>query len=382
MQGAFDPARAKENADFLIATLGTWVTRPPAGPKPHRLPQAWQQSGPDPYLQLNRLAEDLRVLEAVPGLPQLLRDLKTVKRFEPTLHEIHTAALFQRGGQPVTKFYNPLSESAPDFDVNIGARVPVEAKQLMLSGASRLFSSRAWQLQEELTSTLQNDSEFPEAELILVVKDRDAFPDSATARPIIQAGIERLLAGAVYRSPQMNLVARPLPPSAVLDRRLTLHLVGATDPTEDERVEGLIKKANRQLRTNADGQSPGIACVALRELQDPQAIADLIKRKFHDAQFRSTSAVLLHRYASFSDPNRSSIADALVWLPNENAHVPITKNVHLKGPELTGPLFDLPSDGSVSCYSISSAHGRVIDATAQGGLFLNPIYRLRPELLQ
>ncbi|MGR6329228.1 hypothetical protein ACU5AX_09190 [Sphingomonas sp. XXL09] len=331
-------------------------------------------------MQLNRLAEDIRILEEVPGLVALISDLKIVKRFEPTLHEIHTAALFHRGAQAVLKFYPHSNDSVPDFDTNIQQRTPVEVKQLMPSAMSSRFSGLSFELHQQLIKDLDIANLSAEAEIVIAVKKYGDMPHPAELVGLIPEILSELLRGRMYASPVFNLFAKPLPPSEGFHERINIQVISPADPKEDERVEGLLKKANRQLRLNTQEAAPGIVCIGLSEMQDAEAVVNLMQRKFSDGQFRSISAVLLHRNARFGDSRSDKMADALSFVSNENANVPIVSTVQLSGPELIGKIEELPLGDTISCYNTCWSQGRIKDKNLPGWIGVNPMRRADPKM--
>jgi hypothetical protein len=112
----FSPKDATRNADFLKDMLGAaWLGKALQPLSTHPLIGEWMANGVNGFLLLNALAEDARLLTSVPGFDQVLTDLKESARCLPSWHVIRAAAIFQRGGTSVLRFYEQNGERAPDF---------------------------------------------------------------------------------------------------------------------------------------------------------------------------------------------------------------------------------------------------------------------------
>jgi hypothetical protein len=142
---------AIRNRDFLVDLIGEgWLRKAlQRHSSNHPLVLCWMTNRADAFLLLNALAEDARLLTSVPGFDQVLRDLKNGSQCLFSWHVIRAAAMFQRGGAVVSKFYEQNGGSAPDFLVKLGpSDVNVEAK-LLLSDLDSTFSKYASPLFEK-----------------------------------------------------------------------------------------------------------------------------------------------------------------------------------------------------------------------------------------
>lgn len=383
---AFSSERARQNADYLEQCLGAaWIRKGVARGAPHQFLQDWRWGGLEAFLRLNALAEDLRVLEGTAGLPSVLAELKTPKQSQPTSHTIHTAALFRRAGNNVSRFYNPKNDSLPDFELQVqGDRIPAEAKQLTQSEPERLFSSHASLLQEALlNSVLIEGTNHPE--LRIVIKDGRHFPTTADIINAVREGLRaRSTNGASqhgfeFRSPLFNAFLLAPPPFGDVTDAVSLQIVAPRDDKEDDRVERLLNKANKQLKRNTNGEEPALMCLALGRHQDPHAVAALIHHKFNNGDFRSTSGVILHSFANQEGPQPKTVVDLISYISNPNARRSVGA-ITLEGVGITGSLLDnTPIDATTSCYGVGIARGRIAGNNATIGL--SPLFRLPSSML-
>jgi len=103
----FSKERALENCEYLIKTLGSDITKKVESPgaKNHPLFQCWRSNGAMSFLEMNALAEDLRCVDVVPGVEDVIRDLLDSERCKPAWHVIHCSAMFVRGeGNRLVRF--------------------------------------------------------------------------------------------------------------------------------------------------------------------------------------------------------------------------------------------------------------------------------------
>lgn len=100
---------------------------------------------------LNTLAEDMRALHGRPGYQRLLNDMARPKEFGPANHTLHIAALFERGGNPVSEFLDAKNDRVPDFITQIsGVETAIEAKMLTASQSAKRFSGSGFLILERL----------------------------------------------------------------------------------------------------------------------------------------------------------------------------------------------------------------------------------------
>ena len=101
----------------------------------HPLLKEWDTVGGNAFLQLNGLADDIRLLRGKLGLETVLTDIRDERLCLPSWHLLHTAALFERAqARSVVEFLEGGEEERPDAIVEVGGvRIPLEAKLLTRS---------------------------------------------------------------------------------------------------------------------------------------------------------------------------------------------------------------------------------------------------------
>src|ERR1700674_2912312 len=111
----FSQEDASRNCTFLVNLLGRSWLQNSLGPKTkHPLVSEWMTDGANAFLRLNALAEDSRLLVAVPGFQHnVLGDLRHRKRCLSAWHVVRVAAMFQRAGAAITNFYEQTDKTVP-----------------------------------------------------------------------------------------------------------------------------------------------------------------------------------------------------------------------------------------------------------------------------
>ena len=106
----FSRERALENCDYLLEKLPNIAKALDSpGVQNHPLFQCWRNNGAMSFLEINALAEDLRCIDAVPGINEVIRGLLSSELCKPTWHVIHSAAMFAREkGNRMSRFSCPL----------------------------------------------------------------------------------------------------------------------------------------------------------------------------------------------------------------------------------------------------------------------------------
>ena len=155
----FSMQRTQENAAYLVSILGeSWLRRGLTSPGAtnHPLLQRWLTDGAGSFLELNSLAEDLRLIESTSGVEIIIGDLLDAKQCEAAWHVIHSAALFARSdGITVAKFFPKTDRIVPDFLLRIGKKsLAVEAKILTTSEKEDTFVRYASDLCDKIFTTL------------------------------------------------------------------------------------------------------------------------------------------------------------------------------------------------------------------------------------
>lgn len=380
----FSVERAEANARYLEAVFGKpWVEKGVQrqwAAKEHPVVSAWRWGGGEHFLQLNALAEDLRLVENTPGFAGVLRELKQPKDYYPTRHMLRAAALIKRGGNALTKFFPAGSDTVPDFEVMItGTRVPVEAKLLTQSQPWRDFCTKAVDLRDAVIRDLYPDGSNHPVTMI-VVKKHDEIPScDDVIREVAEARKKFDGHTSEHRGSLVN-VFLSAPPGASHADFVSVQIATPRSDAEEQRVEHLVKRANRQLRNNAKEAAPGLLCVSITEHQDPHTLVRWLSRKFADQQFRSISGVLLHRPASHRGPPPIVVLDQLAFVQNPNAFVALPEFQMTAIGAAPGLLDNPPPPEAISCYGVGIVRSRILSGNNSIGLNVPKV--LLPEALE
>jgi hypothetical protein len=145
----FTRARTLENAAFLKELFPADLFIPVPESRENPLLKSWHSPAPSEFLQLNALAEDLRLLARKPGIDGILQDLSTGASCNSTWHTVHSAGLFERAKPgTILEFVQGGESEIPDFIVDFqGRRIPVEAKLLMDSEDQARFTETAQRIE-------------------------------------------------------------------------------------------------------------------------------------------------------------------------------------------------------------------------------------------
>lgn len=379
----FSTERAQENRSFLehaLAAASLTIDSPQ--PRDGPLQRTWHTTGAGAFIEINWLAEDLRLLHLKPGMSSVLRDLMDPRLSQPTWHTIHTAALFERACPgAVVNFVDARNEEAPDFIVQLhGELVPVEAKLLTLSTAEEQFQTVA----REIADALQTPHAVvpPNTIAIVVLKQ----PVSANLAAHVSDFCKHRLplyvdAVQVHRGPACNLLLEPIsPPPGLSDYRAHYVLAPVPD-SENLRVLQRAKKASQQLRSFPTTRDSGIVSIGLSDNQNGSAVFEHISESIRRGRFSGIAAVLLLKRRTHLEPPRRTTLDLLEVRKNPRAKSPISEVIPLRPLDAAALLSHVePSIGGVRAYRLGAATGRVVDPT-RFALDLPDIRVLTPDML-
>jgi hypothetical protein len=177
----FSRERACENCAYLLDAFGeSWVDQgmAKAGRGNHPLRRRWSNNGANSFLELNGLAEDLRIIDSVPGIDALVEELKNSEKSEPARHVIRCAALFGRDKNiRILEFPAQKSATIPDFFLGLnGSSLAVEAKLLSESSEEKMFEEYADMLVRQIfTHVVGAIAIYPQ--ISVIIKNSNALPD-------------------------------------------------------------------------------------------------------------------------------------------------------------------------------------------------------------
>lgn len=250
----------------------------------HPLLQRWGNNGAGSFLEVNSLAEDLRLLEGVRGLQAVVSDLRHAQRCQPAWHVIHSAALIARSSTAVIKkFFPQTHETLPDFAIQHEAiEVAVEAKLLLQSDAEIEFGKYASKLQEDLFARVLNENVNPSVTIIL--KDPHNVPPSPRLVQSIQEGVAAYRDGTMsLRTPLVNVFLGP--PQSGFEAFSYCDILCPRSPKENLRVAARGKAASKQLRAYTQDGHAGLFMLGLTDRQDPHELRSMFSQRFDRGEY-------------------------------------------------------------------------------------------------
>lgn len=362
----FSSARANDNYSYLCHLLGSeFLCDNVASTTRNALLRTWNTTDASAFLQLNALAEDLRVLEGKPRLSCVLRDLCCDRLCLPTWHMIHTAAMFERArANAVFEFVEAGGDESPDFVVDInGDRVPVEAKLLTKSDDERRFISIAKRIDKALAG---DNNVIPVQTAVYVILKEPVKNDiSGEAIRFCLEAISRYGDTAVCeRGSVCNVFLEPAPAPVGPSEYRLWYIMAPVPDSENMRVLVRAKKASNQLRSLASALDSGIVSVGLTDNQDGIAVFSHIANQVRRRRFGGISAFLLLKRGTHLGPPRRTMVDLLELRKNPNADHPLHGKVPLRPLAAAALLTQVePHIGGIRAYRLGSASGRVVDPT-------------------
>jgi hypothetical protein len=378
----FSDERAAENAAYLKSLLGQWIESGPAVGGGHLLQSHWTSGGTNAFLHLNALAEDLRLLQHVPGFASTLHDLVQTCGYEPTRHVLRSAALFERGGTRVVRLFEPSNESVPDFEVELRQGIaPVEAKQLTESEPSRAFRVYSEQAERRvLKEVLTGKRNYPA--LHVIIKDSDVLPSIDTIVSAVREALQSFVGYRfIKRFPELNVQVTPDPGAGGFSEYRNLHFLAPSSSRESPRIARRAEKSNKQLRNHSKDQVPGFLCLGLTEHQDARLVAEVLRKKFAGGQLRGISKVLLQVSLDDTRPPYGQVVDLISTVLNLKALVATPQPLPLKGIGAAADLINSTGQmGMVSAYKRARVEGRISAAGGSLGLSIPP--GLTPSMLE
>ena len=381
----FSQERAAQNCSFLSDRLGTaWIQNGLASPGRgnHPILQRWASNGVGAFLELNALAEDLRLIDSVPGIEQVILDLRNSQRCRSAWHVVRSAARFARGGSAMVKQFLPQTDDKiPDFLIDDhGLGIAVEAKILTKSVIEERFSDYANSIIQEIFETiLDRDRLYPQ--ICIVLKNPHVLPRFTA----VVKTVDRLISNPdahqhPMRTPAFNVITFA-PPNLEFESYRFCMILCPRSQREDLRVQDRAKKASKQLRADAGKDRPGILCLEIGEYQDPPFLVELLARRFARGQYRGISGVLLSRTGThLTFPRRAPVQHVTV-IKNPGALSSTPANLALAFLGLHGHLIhDLASTGGVAAYRVTECLAR-FRVAGNLELFIPDVRILTPEML-
>ena len=382
----FSAERTVENYKYLRSTLGArFIAQSNHAPRfvKHPVLTRWTNSGIGSHLQLNALAEDLRVVESAPGLPEVLEDLRNSSRCLATWHTIHAAALLARAdGVQLNRFFPQTSESAPDFLIQTSAgQFACEAKLLAESDIAKQFSIYAKSLSDAIESSVLNaNREYPQ--ITLVLKDAELLPSAEQVLKLLEQGVAAFSGSPLaYRSSALNVFMET--PSVNLEafREVrAINILAKKSEREDIRVVSRGKEASRQLQSETTRTLPGLLILSVGDMHDPEFIEDLFSKRFAARQYSGISAAMLLRSGTHTHPPDAAPIDLLSIVRNPIVDRKLP-NIPLHAIGLIGRLRDTLPKPNVPAYRYQMIKGRIKSIHENASLGFHDMRLLTPEML-
>jgi hypothetical protein len=374
----FSPEDAKKNQAFLEDILGRdWLQRA-VGSKGHPLISEWTGNGAGAFLNLNALAEDIRLIAKVPHFDTVLEDLRDSRRYHSARHVMRVAAMFGRAGVTVSKFYAQTASKIPDLALSFKSTAAnVEAKLLTMSEVEETFSNYAKSLMEQIRLVVMADEKVHPV-VKIIVKNAHSLPEITALSEVIRVMLEG--GRTELRSELYNVFVEAPPPTTSTLYREVLILCPRSDK-ENIRVESRVKDASYQLASDTASESPGILWIGLNENQDPLAIRSRLIFNFERGKFPSISSVVLSRWGTYFQPPRRSTIDLWSNIKNEKCLRPLANPIPFRALDLAGSLDSFfQVDGSLPAYRAAAVETRATPGFS--GVRLADIRRVNPSWLE
>jgi hypothetical protein len=382
----FPVDQARRNFELLRQLLGpkflSTVNQAPRYIR-HPIIQKWISSSPDSYLHLNALAEDLRVVAEADGIQHVLADLRDVDRCNATWHALHVAALFGRAqGAKVDRFFPQTDESLPDFHVStpVGS-FACEAKALASSGTERAFGDYARQLSSRIEQVLMNEDQIYPV-ITVVVKDSESPPPPEQVISAIRIHLNQYDGSQVsFRSNGWNAFLDPVSRFAEgFSQVRAINVLGKRSEKEDLRVHRHGKQASKQLSGIATREVPGLLALAIGDLQEPEFLEAMFRRRFSAGDYSGLSAAVLIRSGTHTGPPTGAPLDLVAVIPNDEAALKMPP-VRLQPVGLLGRLRDANPKPHVAAYRYQMIQGKVLSEGTNCMLGIPDLRWLTPDML-
>ena len=357
----YSEERANENANLLRTLLGDkWLRRGSQDQRRlgHLLLNAWSCADIQGFVQMNSLAEDLRVLSEADSLGAILSDLREERQCAAAWHVLHAAALFARDpAQTVLTFFPKNQLSAPDFTVRApsGDILTVEAKLLEISKSELEFGRYARKLHDRAFSALLHPNKMNPF-VKIIIKDSAQRAPIEDVLAVLAGGLKRYRSNELeWRGPAFNIFISPPPIETLAFAAYRACMVLAPrSPTEDIRVFDRSKAASKQLGSFNDGRNAGVFSLGLTKHQDPHFLVKRFEERFKGGNYSNiSSAILMARMEPIQQHHKPSLDFvAVVHNPKAKVHIPAFC-LHTAGQFVDFPP-EPPTSSEVSAYQYST----------------------------
>jgi hypothetical protein len=375
----FSPARAKDNADFLRQALTPrFIER---RSRAHPLHKLWDTTGPDSFLQLNSLAEDLRLLVGKRGVQSVIEDFRAMSMEQSARHTIRTAALFERAcSRALICFLDARNDTTPDYVVDVGGlKVPVEAKMVVTSTTDDAFQRSSQIAIDRIQAALSGR---PQSYTVVVVV-RDATEDIDTQALAAKIGGLPISAGSFSSSlPGCKIWAQVQSALPGITEHRSIQIYAPVHDKDHLRLKGPAKKASKQLRSAPGTGQAGILALGLAPQHEPEKVFAILNNEMNAGGYRGIAASLLIKSGTHIGHPRCTVVDLLEVRGNPQIPSPIAKAIAIRSIDLSAKLSEAePSGFSKPVYARAMALGRINEPSANATVSLPAIKRIANELL-
>lgn len=382
----FGQKQTEENGQYLINILGeSWLKkRIHRRDVHHPVIQRWINNGANSYLELNSLAEDIRLIDKKPHIETILNDIKSTNRCIATWHVIHCAAMFERGEKGiVSRFHPQTSCSSPDFSLTIeDNEYPVEAKLLTQSESEIEFGIYSDNLIAKIdNSVFVQDVIYPQ--ITIIIKCFESLPDIGDVIKSLKESLNNYRGKSIKNA--FNTFNIFIEPSIAVETDFSTHksvyIFCPRNQKENIRMESRIKDASSQLK-KYDLSISGIVCLGIGQHQDPYYIRERLVERFQNKQLKAVSIVILLRTGTYLQKPKRSILDLISIISNKNAtqRVP-NSSLKFQPLGIYGKLIDENHIlNGISSYVKMIVEGKTVHSGAS--LYMPDIKYLTKEMLQ
>lgn len=382
---AFSPEAAADNAAYLGSAFPKGFITSRSGPARSRHPmlRMWDTPSVNSFLYLNGLAEDLRLLQDVPLVSTIVRDLRDKNLFEPTRHTLRTAGLFERGKTgSVIEFMQSPHGTVPDFVVDLDSRrVPVEAKRLEASWVQEAFAKHASSVSDAVHFGLQPRTENLAVTLLLF--DALKAPGAGEVASAIAHLLTDLSRLVQIRSQHFRLFCREMDPRPGMGKLRRTIVMAPIHEKDYLRICLPVKKASKQLRAY-DPESPsGIMALELGADHDPHVVSEVLRKEVRQGRWASIGAFIFSKSLIHLAPPARTLLERLSVQGNSRAASPLLGDIPLLPFDGGEPLHAAEqSDTTQPSYRFATEYGVIADATVSLRLFLPVVARIPNALLE
>ncbi len=381
----FSTERARENAAFLGEILGAdWIRRVTTHPGADHHPFAlrWLTRGAGAFMEMNCLAEDIRVLDGIPGLDSVIANLRKTEEFLSSRLVVHVAAILERGRRGSVRRF-PEAGSAPVPDILMegqgGDEWPVEVKMMERSYVEEEILRFARAVAEEIQEAILRPAD-GDTLVEIVLKCPHHLP---TRGEIVGAIADRMAKGAsaplrIHRE-RFNACFRRIPGGDTARDRAQGCYVLCPAPRKDTlRIEDRVKRAAAQIAASAGEGRSGLVCVGIEEGPSSTRMNRHLLRCFKAGKFANVQGVMFLHTGTQSAPPQRSVLDLFGLTPNPRCPAASVEPFAIKfvGPWSSIFWFDFP--GAIPAYRTEDLSDTVLVGLTPG-LRVPPPRRLTSE---